>query len=272
MQRGSAILLLVLFGFLPIAPALKSDSDSTLPDCCRKAGKHHCSMSGGAEQSDEGSGLALKSNGSTCRLFPQAEAAPSRASCIAVPEAALFFAAIVSHPTVHAQIEGKIGHFDLHYSGGYLKRAINNDQDYSYYTVAYDDYLNHPFYTNFPDGHGGFLDPTQSYHNEQRMTKQSHEFRVSTPKAERLRLTAGLFYQRQANKNLADYFVPGLAATGYTTVHGDDIFTTNTKIVDRDYAAFAESSRRKFASVLCSGRGKSLSPMSRLTEKAEKLV
>jgi len=137
-------------------------------------------------------------------------------------------------------IEGKIGHFDIHYSGGYLKRSINNDQDYSYYTVAYDDYLNHPFYTNFPDGNGGFLDPTQSYHNEQRMTKQSHEFRVSTPKAERFRLTAGLFYQRQANKNLADYFVPGLAATGYATVYGDDVFTTNTKIVDRDYAAFAE--------------------------------
>lgn len=138
-------------------------------------------------------------------------------------------------------IEGKIGNFDLHYAGGYLKRSINNDQDYSYYTVYYDTYSPAVGYTLFPDGKGGFLDPTQYYHNEQRLTKQSHEFRVSTPKGERLRLTAGLFYQRQANKNLADYFVPGLAATGYTTTYGDDVFTTNTKIVDRDYAAFAEA-------------------------------
>ena len=147
-------------------------------------------------------------------------------------------------------IEGKIGNFDLHYAGGYLKRSINNDQDYSYYTVYYD---NIPGYTNFPDGHGAFLDPTQYYHNEQRLTKQSHEFRVSTPKAERLRLTAGLFYQRQANKNLADYFVPGLAATGYTTTYGDDVFTTNTKIVDRDYAAFAEANFDLSRSVILTG-------------------
>jgi outer membrane receptor protein involved in Fe transport len=135
-------------------------------------------------------------------------------------------------------IEGKIGDFDLHYTGGYLKRSIHNDQDYSYYTVYYDNITG---YTNFPDGKGGFLDPTQRYHNTQHMNKISQEFRVSTPKENRFRMTAGLFYQRQANKNLADYYVPGLGATGYPVTLGDDVFTTNTKIVDRDYAVFAEA-------------------------------
>jgi iron complex outermembrane recepter protein len=134
-------------------------------------------------------------------------------------------------------IEGKIGDFDLTYAGGYLKRSINNDQDYSYYTVYYDNITG---YTNFPDGNGGFLDPTQRYHNDQRLTKQSHEFRISSDHDKRLSFTAGLFYQRQSNKNFADYYVPGLAATGYPVTFGDDIFTTDTHIIARDYAAFGE--------------------------------
>lgn len=138
-------------------------------------------------------------------------------------------------------IQGKVGNFDLTYAGGYLKRSINNDQDYSYYTVAYDNYANNPYYTNFPDGNGGFLDPTQRYHNEQRLTKQSHEFRISSDRDEPLSFIAGLFYQRQSNSNIANYYVPGLAATGATFLTmGDDIFTTDTHIIARDYAAFGE--------------------------------
>jgi iron complex outermembrane recepter protein len=136
-------------------------------------------------------------------------------------------------------IQGKVGDFDLTYAGGYLKRSINNDQDYSYYTVYYD---NIDYYTYFPIPGGGFLDPTQRYHNEQRLTKQSHEFRISSSQDNPFYFTAGLFYQRQANSNLADYFVPGLAATGATFLTmGDDVFTTDTRIIARDYAAFADA-------------------------------
>ena len=138
-------------------------------------------------------------------------------------------------------IQGKVGNFDLTYAGGYLDRHIRNDQDYSYYTVAYDNYASNPYYTNFPDGNGGFLDPTQRYHNTQHLTKQSHEFRISSDRDEPLSFIAGLFYQRQSNQNLADYYVPGLAATGASFLTmGDDIFTTDTHIVARDYAAFGE--------------------------------
>ena len=120
MQRWSAILLLALFGLLPIAPALQADSDSTLPDCCRKAGKHHCSMSIGVEQVDEESGLTLKSNSTACPLYSQVKAAPARANCIAAPESALFFAAIVIYPTAHAQIEA---HYRVSFSRAWQKRG-----------------------------------------------------------------------------------------------------------------------------------------------------
>jgi iron complex outermembrane receptor protein len=135
-------------------------------------------------------------------------------------------------------ITGKLSDWDVVYSGGYLERSINNQQDYSYYTVYYD---NVPGYTNFPDGAGGFLDPTQSYANRQTLSKHTHELRVSSPSDKPFRFTTGMFFQRQSNKNVADYYVPGLGATDYPVIFGDDIFITNTRITARDYAVFAQA-------------------------------
>jgi len=43
MRRAPAILLIALFSFSLISPALfASDPDAKLPACCRIAGKHHC--------------------------------------------------------------------------------------------------------------------------------------------------------------------------------------------------------------------------------------
>lgn len=137
-------------------------------------------------------------------------------------------------------IEGKISNWDVVYSGGYFDRVIDNQADYSYYTVAYDTI---PGYTKFDDGQGGFLDPTQSYHNHQHLTKQTHELRVSSPATDRFRLTAGFFVQRQANENTTDYTIDGLGSIPNSpAVYGDDIFLTSTKIVHRDYAMFGEAS------------------------------
>jgi outer membrane receptor protein involved in Fe transport len=144
-------------------------------------------------------------------------------------------------------VEGKIGSWDLVYSGGYFRRTIDNQADYSYYTVAYDVYgleSGSPgYYTNFVDANGDFLDPTQGYHNHQRLRKQTHELRVSSPKDSRFRLVAGVFYQRQSNRNVADYYIDGLGAIPDSpAVFGDNIFLTRTHIVHRDYAAFGEAS------------------------------
>lgn len=137
-------------------------------------------------------------------------------------------------------IEGKLSDWDVVYSGSIHQRSIDIASDYSYYTVYYD---NVPGYTNFPDGKGGFLDPTQRFHNHQNIVKQTHELRVTSPATDRFRMTAGLFLQRQSNENVADYIIPGLAATGSSlVVRGDDIFLTDTHIVARDYAGFTQAS------------------------------
>ena len=137
-------------------------------------------------------------------------------------------------------IEGKVGNWDLVYSGGYLGRSIDNASDYSYYSVAYDVY---PDYNYFQNSNGTAIDPTQRFHGHQSLTKQTHELRVSSPASNPWRITAGLFFQRQTDQNRGDYIIPGLGnAINTTPVYGDDLFLTNTHIVDRDYAIFGQFS------------------------------
>ncbi|KUR79636.1 TonB-dependent receptor [Novosphingobium sp. Fuku2-ISO-50] len=136
-------------------------------------------------------------------------------------------------------IEGKIGDWDLLYSGGYMKRKINTAADYSYYTVAY---ASHPGYTYFTDSNGKNIDPTQQFTSIQRLTKQSHELRINSPSSSPVRVTAGLFYQRQTNHANLNYFIPGVsAASQASTVYGDDVFVTNAYVTDRDYAAYGQA-------------------------------
>jgi iron complex outermembrane recepter protein len=154
-------------------------------------------------------------------------------------------------------IEGKIGNWDLVYSGGYFERKIDNRADYSYYTVAYDTYSrdagaepgSYYYYTNFPDGNGGFLNPTQEQILDYKYTKQTHEVRISSPAENRFRLTAGAFMQRQTGKLDSDYSVPGVGnvpVDGLPNLYpvpgfGDALFVKRLDRVDRDYAAFAEA-------------------------------
>jgi len=141
-------------------------------------------------------------------------------------------------------IEGKIGDWDVLYSGGYLARKIETAADYSYYTVAY---TNLPGYTRYTDKNGNQLNPTQQFSSSQKLTKHNEELRINSPAASPVRLTAGLFYEEQKNHNINNYAVPGAATANYTgyangvNVYGDDLFLTNANIVDRDYAVYAQS-------------------------------
>ena len=138
-------------------------------------------------------------------------------------------------------IEGKISDFDLVYSGGYFERRVSNNFDYSYYTVAYDQ-LQGSYYTSFPDGNGGFLDPTQLQKSLERYSKFTQEARISSPNDKRFRFVAGVFYQRQTNKDRADFLINGLGATQpQPQGFGDDVFLRRIFRVDKDYAAFAEA-------------------------------
>jgi outer membrane receptor protein involved in Fe transport len=137
-------------------------------------------------------------------------------------------------------VEGKIGDWDVLYAGGYLNRNMKNAADYSYYTVAYS---NVPGGTRFLDSNGKQIDPTQQFSATQKLTKQSHELRFNSPASSDLRVTAGLFYQKQTNHNTNNYDIPGTGtASNVTTVIGDDVFLTNAYIVDRDFAAYMQGS------------------------------
>jgi iron complex outermembrane receptor protein len=139
-------------------------------------------------------------------------------------------------------IRGKIADWDVLYSGGYFARSVDNHSDYSYYSVGYDK-AGYTSLVDFPNGHGGFLDPDQRTTFFDQYTKEAHEFRINSPTADRLRMVAGFFYQRQTDQITANYFVPGLAATGNSAAvpdAGDDVFYTRLARIDRDKAVFSE--------------------------------
>jgi outer membrane receptor protein involved in Fe transport len=139
-------------------------------------------------------------------------------------------------------VEGKLGNWDLVYSGGYFDRTLQTQADYSYYTVAYDTV---PGFTNFPNGAGGFLDPTQSYTTRDDYTKNTQEIRISSAADQRLRFVTGAFYEKQADAILQQYLIDGLAGIPNSPAipgFGDNIYLYRAYRVDRDYALFAEPS------------------------------
>jgi hypothetical protein len=107
MQRVSTILLLVMFSLSLITPAMIVDPESKLPACCRKDGQHHCSMLNMGEQQGRPSGPEVKSLGSKCPFFLQGGAAPASGKLGTMSPGGVFFAAIVSHPTAHAQTQAQ---------------------------------------------------------------------------------------------------------------------------------------------------------------------
>jgi outer membrane receptor protein involved in Fe transport len=141
-------------------------------------------------------------------------------------------------------IEGKVSNFDVIYSGGWFGRTVHNLVDYSGYTVGYD-HLQQTgqtsyTYDRFVTPSGQLTNPLQFNNNTDHYTKMSHELRVTSPADERLRGTAGVFYQRQTDNIRAQFGANDLPT--YYTVDGspDTIYLSQQTRVDRDYAAFTE--------------------------------
>jgi hypothetical protein len=93
-------LLLVLFGFPLIVPAVRADSETKLPTCCRREGKHHCGMASAGSPQTSGASARTK-----CPSYPVASAAPLFSNTILLNPSRIYFASIVSHPGVHSQTE-----------------------------------------------------------------------------------------------------------------------------------------------------------------------
>ena len=73
MRRLLATFLLATVSISLIEPVLVADTESQLPSCCRRLGKHHCAMPDGSQPN---SGVGLKAAAVRCASFPGTTAAP----------------------------------------------------------------------------------------------------------------------------------------------------------------------------------------------------
>jgi iron complex outermembrane receptor protein len=155
-------------------------------------------------------------------------------------------------------VQGRIGNFDLTYAGAYMDRPTSQLSDYADYTDTYD-FL----YANYYDGlygrglayfplvdqvtgtaspYGDYINPQQYIDASDHFRKHSQEIRVASPQDKRVRMIAGLFYQRQTNEIYQNYKVDGLAPEVSVNGRPGTLWLTQQERVDRDYAAFGEVS------------------------------
>ena len=160
-------------------------------------------------------------------------------------------------------VQGKIGNFDLVYSGAYLKRDVVVDADYSDYSFFYDAYYTSPDYiaycsdpanaADFPDGcfdwvgqfvndNGNLINPSQFIHGTDGYTMQSHELRIASPKDNRFRVVAGLFWQDFEHEIFQRYQINDLATDISVPLWDDTIWLTNQLREDQSQAIFGELS------------------------------
>jgi iron complex outermembrane recepter protein len=125
-------------------------------------------------------------------------------------------------------IDGRVGALKLVYAGAYLVRNIEQVQDYTNYARGtYADYYQCVNPGPTPATAQCFT-PSQTWHDRERNTHQSHELRLSTPGEWRIRGIGGLFHENYRIQNQVDwfyltalpYFNPIGPPTGYYTLNG----------------------------------------------------
>ncbi|MCX7676226.1 MAG: TonB-dependent receptor [Alteraurantiacibacter sp.] len=142
-------------------------------------------------------------------------------------------------------IEGKVGNFDLVYSGAYLDRAIDGLTDYSDYAYFYDVLYGYGAYfvgdCPAQDFSCPLVNPSQYFASRDRFTKLSQELRLSTQIGDRIQFQSGVFYQRQTHDIQQQYIVDGIA--DFISVPGwnDTIWLTKQDRIDRDFAVFGQA-------------------------------
>jgi outer membrane receptor protein involved in Fe transport len=147
-------------------------------------------------------------------------------------------------------ITGKIGRYDVTYSGGYFNRAVDSLTDYTDYSVAYDQAYGSGYFWRDKNGNPLSL-PQQEIIGRDRFEKGSNELRIASPSTDRFRFIVGLFQERQSHWIIQDYQIQGFGATQLTeggplvslAVPGwpNTIWLTDQDRVDRDEAVFGEA-------------------------------
>jgi iron complex outermembrane recepter protein len=149
-------------------------------------------------------------------------------------------------------VTGKLGNFDTTYAGAYMDRNTKQYINYSDYSYFYDRlYGQNP---NAVNNAGQNINPSEVLINNEHFTKHSEELRITSPSSDRLRLLAGIFYQRQFQDIDLNYNIPGLSTEptpdgaggfnppGSVTGRPGAAWLTKEYRVDRDEALFSELS------------------------------
>lgn len=118
MRRVPAILLVLVFSFSLIAPALLADGGSDLPACCRRDGKHHCGMPAGDMEQAPASGEAVGPLHVKCPFFP------SGGALLPHSEAALLTASCTSEVSIAFEI-ARLGPAECGYRSAFYGSHLN---------------------------------------------------------------------------------------------------------------------------------------------------
>ncbi|HWG70400.1 MAG TPA: TonB-dependent receptor [Steroidobacteraceae bacterium] len=93
------------------------------------------------------------------------------------------------------EVTGKIGNLKAVYSGGYLVRNVDQVQDYTNYARGvYGSYYQCAGITKTSTA-GTCYTPSTTWHEAEKNTHQSHEFRLSTPDDWRVRAIGGVYWE-----------------------------------------------------------------------------
>lgn len=120
MRRTAAIVLLVVFSFSLIPAGLFAHTESSLPTCCRRDGKHHCSMKSMSDVPSQPSGTALRDAGRKCPLYPLGNATPAVAKA-STPRPANGLAVPILHPFAEAERTEAL--YRISFNRGWQKRG-----------------------------------------------------------------------------------------------------------------------------------------------------
>jgi outer membrane receptor protein involved in Fe transport len=93
-------------------------------------------------------------------------------------------------------VDGKIGDMKLVYSGAYLVRSVDQQQDYTNYARGVgSSYYQCAGYSSTSAAAGQCYTPSSVYKEQEHNTHQSHELRLSTPDDLRIRALVGAYWE-----------------------------------------------------------------------------
>jgi iron complex outermembrane recepter protein len=153
-------------------------------------------------------------------------------------------------------IEGQINDFDVVFSASRLSRDVDSNQDYSDYGYFYDVLAGYGCYYVDNAGVGSICDvatagarpgnpinPGQQVEGRDHYDRDTYEFRVASPAANRLRAIAGVFYQLSEHEIHQRYYFSEDYRDDYeVTGWPDTIWLTEQTRTDEETALFGEVS------------------------------